>query len=153
MASVGAGGILGGVVTASLSRMERRGLVQLASLFLLGISLIGFAFSDRLWVALSLLALSGFFEMIFLTTNQTLLQLSIPDHLRGRVTSLVNLNFALSPLGGMVAGVGTDLLGGPKMITVALAGISACVSIGAFWGSSTIRNYRLSKAIQQGDPN
>jgi MFS family permease len=150
MASVGAGGFLGGVFTVSLNRMERRGLVQLASLLLLSVSLIGFAFSHRLWVALALLALSGSFEMIFLTTNQTLLQLSIPDHLRGRVTSLVNLNLALSPLGGMVAGVGADILGGPTLITAVLAGIGACIAIGAFWGSPTIRNYRLSKAIHEG---
>jgi MFS family permease len=149
MASVGVGGILGGVVTVSLNRMERRGLVQLGALFFMSISLIGFAFGDRLPVALLSLALSGFFEMIFLTTNQTLLQLSIPDHLRGRVTSLVNLNLALFPLGGMVAGIGTDILGGPKLITIALAGVGACIAIGAFWGSPTIRNYRLSKAIQQ----
>ena len=94
---VGVGGIAGGVVVASLGSVERRGLVQLASLFLLSLSLIGFAFSTKLSVALTLLALAGFFEMIFLTTNQTLLQLSIPDNLRGRVTSVVSLNAALSP--------------------------------------------------------
>jgi predicted MFS family arabinose efflux permease len=99
MASVGVGGIGGGFVTASLGRLERRGLLQLASLFLLGLSLISFAFSTTLLVALLFLALAGFFEMIFLTTNQTLLQLSIPDNLRGRVTSVVNLNMALSPPG------------------------------------------------------
>ena len=64
MASVGVGGIAGGVVTASLGHLERRGLLQLASLFLLSLSLIGFAFSTTLWVALPLLILSGVFEMI-----------------------------------------------------------------------------------------
>lgn len=147
MASVGAGGIFGGLFTVSLGQMERRGLVQLASLFLLSLSLIGFAFIPQLWIALLMLALAGFFEMIFLTTNQTLLQLSIPDHMRGRVTSLVNLNMALAPLGGMLAGVGTDMLGGPKIITVVLAGIGACIAVGAFLSSPTIRNYRLSRAI------
>ena len=37
--------------------------------------------------ALPFLAASGFFEMLYLTTNQTLLQLSIPDALRGRVAA------------------------------------------------------------------
>jgi len=149
LASVGVGGIFGGIVTASMGRLERRGLVQLASLFLLSMSLIGFAFSTPLPVALTLLALAGFFEMIFLTTNQTLLQLSIPDSLRGRVTSVVNLNAALSPLGGLAAGVGSDLLGGPKMITIILCGIAAAIAVGVFLGSTTVRNYRLSKAIEQ----
>jgi MFS family permease len=147
MASVGVGGIAGGIVAASLGRVERRGLLQLACLFLLSLSLIGFAFSATLLVALLFLALSGFFEMIFLTTNQTLLQLSIPDNLRGRVTSVVNLNAALTPLGGLVAGVGSDLLGGPKMITIAMAGTAAAIAAFILLSSPTVRSYRLSQAI------
>ncbi|MBA7663088.1 Enterobactin exporter EntS [subsurface metagenome] len=147
MASVGVGGVAGGVVTASLGRLERRGLLQLVSLFLLSMSLISFAFSTTLLVALLFLALAGFFEIIFLTTNQTLLQLSIPDNLRGRVTSVVNLNAALMPLGGLVAGVGSDLLGGPRMITIILAGIAAAIAVFVFLYSPTVRNYRLSQAI------
>jgi len=148
MAFVGIGGIAGGLVTASLGHLERRGLLQLASLFLLSLSLISFAFSTTLWVALPLLALAGFFEMIFLTTNQTLVQLSIPDHLRGRVTSVVNLNMPLMPLGGLVAGIGSDLLGGPKFITIILAGIVAVIPFLVLLCSPTVRNYRLSKAIK-----
>lgn len=147
MASVGVGGIFGGVVVASLGRFERRGLMQLASLLLLSLTLIWFALTNALWVALLLLALSGFFEMIFLTTNQTLLQLSIPDKLRGRVTSVVNLNAALAPLGGLIAGIGSDLMGGPKVITIVLAGISAGAAVCIFLGSKTVRDYQLSKAI------
>jgi MFS family permease len=147
MASVGLGGIFGGFVTASLGSMERRGLLQLGSLFLLSLSLVGFAFSGTLIISLLFLVLSGFFEIIFLTTNQTLLQLSIPDDLRGRVTSVVNLNMALQPLGGLIAGAGSDLLGGPKMITIVMAGLAAVVVIIILLVSPTIRNYQLSQAI------
>ena len=146
LSAVGVGGIGGGVVTASLGHLERRGLVQLAALFLTGLSLIGFAFSPDLWVALPLLALSGFFEMIFLTTNQTLLQLSIPDELRGRVTGIVSLNAGLSPLGAVAAGAGADLFG-PRAMTVILSGIAAAIAIGTYFGSPTIREYRLSRAM------
>jgi MFS family permease len=147
MASVGVGGIAGGVVSASLGYLERRGFLQLGTLFLLSISLIGFAFSTTLWLSLLLLAMAGFFEMIFLTNNQTLIQLSIPDSLRGRVTSIVNLNWSLASLSGLVAGVGSDLLGGPKMITIFLAGIATALIIVFLIFSPTIRNYRLSQAI------
>lgn len=148
MSSVGIGGIVGGIVVAFMSHVERRGLMQLVSLFLLALSLIGFGMSTSLAQALPLLALSGFFEMIFLTTNQTLLQLSIPDDLRGRVTSVVNLNSALFPLGGLIAGTGSDLFGGPKMITIILGAIAAGIAVSVFLGSSNIRNYRLSQAIK-----
>jgi MFS family permease len=149
MAFTGVGGIIGGVFTASLNQVERRGIVQLIALFILGLSLVGFAFISELWIALALLVVVGFFEMIFLTTSQTLLQLSIPDNLRGRVTAIVNLNAALFPLGGLIAGFGSDLLGGPRIITVILGSISAVIAIAVFSFSSIVRNYRLSQAISQ----
>ena len=147
LASIGVGGAVGGVVTASLSRVERRGLLQLGALFLLSLSLVVLAFCTQLWLALLFLTLAGFFEAIFLTTNQTLLQLSIPDELRGRVTSVIYLTAGLSPIGGLVAGFGSDLLGGPKMITIILAGMAANIAIIVFFVSPTVRNYRLSQGI------
>jgi MFS family permease len=147
LASIGIGGIVGGLVTASLGRVERRGLVQLVSLFLLSLTLIGFAFSKTLWTSMGLLALAGFFEIIFMTTNQTLLQFSIPDNLRGRVTSVVNLNFALAPLAGLIVGGGSDLLEGPQMITIILSGIIAIITVCIFIVSPTVRNYRLNQTI------
>jgi MFS family permease len=147
LAPVGIGGIFGGIFTASLSRFERRGLVQISALFLLALSLIAFGFTTIFWVALPLLGLAGFFEGVFLTTNQTLLMLSIPDELRGRVISIVNLSGALAFLGGLVAGIGADRFGGPRLITIILAGIAAGISIFVLIFSSTIRNYRLSQGM------
>jgi MFS transporter, DHA1 family, staphyloferrin A biosynthesis exporter len=149
MAFTGVGGIIGGVFSASLNRVERRGVVQLTALFILGLSLVSFAFITVLWHALVLLIVTGFFEMIFLTSSQTLLQLSIPDNLRGRVTAVVNLNAALLPVGGLIAGFGSDLLGGPQIITVILGSISAAIAIGVFIFSPIVRNYSLSRAISQ----
>ena len=146
-ASLGVGGVFGGIVTALLSRLERWGLVQLSAIFMLGLSLIAFAFSTTIWVAIPLLVLAGFFEAIFLNTNQILLQLSIPDKLRGRVTSVVNINVALSILGGLLAGAGSDLLKGPKTITIILAGTASALAVVIFLASSAIRNYRLSQGI------
>ena len=146
-ASLGVGGIFGGVVTAFLSRLDRWGLVQVSAIFFLGLSLVAFAFSTTLWIAISLLIFAGFFEAIFLNTNQILLQLSIPDKLRGRVTSVVNINVALSILGGLIAGVGSDRLGGPKTITIIMAGIASGLAVLIFLLSSKISNYRLSQSI------
>jgi MFS transporter, DHA1 family, staphyloferrin A biosynthesis exporter len=150
MAFTGVGGIIGGISTVFLNRVERRGVVQLTALFILGLSLVGFAFITQLWTALLLLVIIGFFEMIFLTSNQTLLQLSIPDNLRGRVTAVVNLNAGLMPVGGLIAGFGSDLFGGPQIITVVFGSISAMIAILVFSFTPIVRNYRLSHAISQG---
>ena len=147
MSAVGIGGIIGGVLTASLSRIERRGLLQLSSIFLVSLSLMGFAFCTNMWLAFPFLVLSGFFEIIFLTSNQTLLQLSIPDNMRGRVTSIVNLNATLSPFGGLLVGVGSDYLGGPRTISVVMCSLAAGIAVCIFLFSPTVRGYRISRAI------
>lgn len=146
LSAVGIGGIAGGFVTTALGRVERRGLIQLAALLLLSFSLVAFALSAHFWMALLFLAAAGFFEMIYLTTNQTLLQLSIPDELRGRVTGVVSLNMGLMPIGALVAGVGADWVG-PQMVTIVLSGIAGLVAVGVFFFSPIVRAYRLSTAM------
>jgi len=149
LSAVGIGRIGGGFVTAALGRLERRGVIQLATLLLLSLALIGFALSVALWAALLCLALAGFFEMIYLTTNQTLLQLSIPDALRGRVTGIVSLNAGLMPVGALVAGFGADSFG-PRAVTLVLSGGAALIAVAVYLFSPTIREYRLSAVLGEG---
>lgn len=147
MSTVGLGGVVGGLLSASFRRVERRGLLQVVALLLLSVSLSCFALSQKLSGALFFLVLSGLFEMIFLVTNQVLLQLTIPDRLRGRVTALVNLNIALAPFGGLIAGFGSDLLGGPRQITLLFTFTTFIISVLFLLCSSTVREYRISQAI------
>ncbi len=148
LSAVGIGGIAGGFVTTALGRVERRGAIQLGALLLLSFSLIGFGLSAALWTALLCLGLAGFFEMIFLTTNQTLLQLSIPDELRGRVTGIITLNAGLMPVGALVAGFGADIFG-PRLITLILSSIAGVIAVGVYILSPIIREYRLSAAMEK----
>ncbi|MEW5958159.1 MAG: MFS transporter [Chloroflexota bacterium] len=151
LSAIGAGGIAGGFVTASLGQLERRGVLQLASLLLLSLSLIAFAVSTELWMACVFMALAGFFEMIYLTTNMTLLQLSIPAALRGRVTGIVSLRSGLMPVGAFIAGMGADFFG-PRVITIILGGIAGAIAVIVFFASPTIREYRLSQTLGGTDP-
>jgi hypothetical protein len=84
--------------------------------------------------------------MVFLTSNQTLLQLSIPDELRGRVTSLVTLNMGLVPLGALYAGASADFVG-PAPVAVVLSLGALAVAIGAYLFVPTIRDYRMSENV------
>jgi MFS family permease len=150
LSAIGLGGIAGGFVTASLGKQERRGVLQLASLLLLSLSLLAFAVSTTLWLALIFMALAGFFEMIFLTTNLTLLQLSIPASLRGRVTGIVSLRTGLMPVGAFIAGVGADLVG-PQAMTIIFSIIIGAIAVIVFFASPIIREYRLSEAMVETD--
>ena len=147
LSAVGIGGIVGGFVTASLGKLDRRGLVQLAALLLIGLSFAAFAFSSRFWLALIAIAVAGFFEMIYLTTNNTLLQLSIPDELRGRVTSIMSYRSALTPVGAFIAGIGADLVG-PRTMTLIFSGIIIAIALIVYLASPIVREYRLSQALE-----
>ena len=149
MAFVGLGGIAGGVFAASLGSFERRGLVQLSSLAGTGLALIAFALSPTLWLALPMLAVAGAFETVFITTNQTLLQLSVPDDMRGQVSSIVSLNVAIGPLGAIFAEAGADLVG-PRSITVLLSAIAVGITLATYLRSRTVREYRLSQRARPG---
>ncbi len=146
LSSIGFGGIVGGLVATSVIKADRRGQVELGAMLLLGLSLVGFAFSTQLWVALVFLWLAGFFEMIFLINNQTLLQLSIPDELRGRVNGIITLGSGLVPLGSLIAGIGADTIG-PRPTAALMGGAAAAITVLVFLLSPTIRRYRLSQVL------
>jgi MFS family permease len=141
--AVGFGGIIGGIVATSIKKIDHRGRLEQIAMVLLGFSFIGFGTSPGLWSALGFLWLSGFFEMIFLINNQTLLQLSIPDELRGRVNGILALGSGLIPLGSLVAGYGADQLG-PRTTTIMMGGSAILITLVVFLASATIRHYRLS---------
>lgn len=151
LSAVGFGGIVGGVVATSVNKIDRRGLLELGAMLILGLAMIGFAASTQVWMAMAFLGLTGFFEMIFLINNQTLLQLSIPDALRGRVNGLITISSGLIPIGAMIAGLGADTLG-PRPTTALLGGVAALFTVIAFLSSPTIRGYRLSQVLKADDP-
>ena len=137
---VGGGGV-GGLFTTVFGQMERRGLLLLTALFAMSLSLVGFALVTNIWLALVLFGIAGFFEMIYLTMSQTLLQLSIPDEFRGRITGLSTLNAGLFPVGAVVAGLSTDFIG-VQETTILLASIAAILAVIILLCSSTVREFR-----------
>ncbi len=143
----GVGGLLGALFTASLGRFENRGMLLLFALLGVGLSGIGFAFSSSMEIALPLLAVSGFCGMVYMTTNQTVLQLLVPDHIRGRVTSILMLGMGLMPLGGLLAGAGADVTGAPEMVALLSSATVLLVALMAVF-MPRVRALRLSELNQ-----
>ncbi len=113
MAAPGVGAVIGTLSIASLGGMEKKGRFLLAAIFCLGLSLITFSFSRSFALSMFLLVLVGAAQMAYMTTNQTLLQLTAPDELRGRVMGIYMLNQGLLPLGSLFAGTVADFFGAP----------------------------------------
>ena len=68
----------------------------------------------------------GLGSMVFMTVNNTSIQLVIPDEMRGRVMSVMMMTFGLMPLGAVPAGVAAESVGVRPV--VAIAGV-LCIAV------------------------
>ena len=109
MSAPGIGAVASTLLLATMKDIQRKGLLLLGAVFAFGITLIAFAASVSIFenyvLALLLLVVVGACQMVFMTTNQTVLQLTTPDEYRGRVMGLFMLNQGLLPLGSLFGGV------------------------------------------------
>lgn len=105
------GAIVGALTLASLGSSSPRGAIMLAAMIALGIFLILFSYSS--WPVISALLLLGVGGMnaTYNASNNTLLQMSVPDEFRGRVLSTLFVGRGLVPLGTTLAGTLAALVG------------------------------------------
>jgi predicted MFS family arabinose efflux permease len=95
-----------------------------------------FALSAVLLIAL------GISGIIFSTTSNTLLQLTVPDALRGRVMSLnVLLFMGSTPIGGFLIGVLSNLLGVPAALFTCAALCLLGVIIAVLYQRATLKQF------------
>ena len=146
LSAVGVGGILGGIVAAWIARYDQTGLIQTLALAVFAFSLIAFAFSPDIGIAVLFLVLAGVAEMVHHTVHVTTLQMCAPEHMRGRVASLLPVFPAFISVGALLAGVCADLLG-PDIVVILLAVIALGIVIVAWGRSTALREVRMSGLI------
>ncbi len=122
MSAPGVGAVIGTLLIASSPRLQSRPAVLYVAAVCLGLSLVTLALMRSVVPALVVLVLVGGFQIAYMSTNNTLLQLICPDHMRGRVMSLYMLNQGLMPLGSLLAGGIAQLWGAP--VAFAFMGLS-----------------------------
>jgi MFS transporter, DHA1 family, staphyloferrin A biosynthesis exporter len=140
MAAPGVGAVLSVLMLASFAnRFRRQGLLLVGSILVLGFFLILFSQTTSFPLALVVLVAAGGFQMLFLASTNTMLQLIVPDELRGRVMSLYMLDRGLMPAGALFAGVVAHFIGAPS--TVATMGIIVIVlTLVVAWRVPAIRS-------------
>ena len=120
--SAGGGGALAGVLLAAyLSHFPGKGLQAINGAVVFGVTLILFAMSS--WFPLSLVAAFalGMAGQFYMTTIHAILQMNLPNELRGRVMGIHGLAWELMPIGGLIAGAIAEFAGAP--IAVAFGGL------------------------------
>jgi predicted MFS family arabinose efflux permease len=146
LSAVGVGGILGGLVAAWIARYDQSGLAQALALAVFAFALIAFAVSRNISTAVFFLVIAGIAEMVHHTIHVTTLQMCAPEHMRGRVASLLPVFPAFISVGALLAGICADLMG-PQLVVIVLALIALSI-IGMAWArSSALRGVRMSGLI------
>jgi MFS family permease len=69
------------------------------------------------------------FTSIFMITSMTVLQLQVPDKLRGRVMGLHSITYSLMPLGGLLAGFLSSIISAPAAIALSASVYLAMVGV------------------------
>jgi MFS family permease len=109
----GAGALVGVLAVAWFSHSRRKGLQALSVAMSFGGLLITFAASKSYALSLVLAFALGIASQFYMTTISTVLQVNLPNQLRGRVMGIYGLAWELMPVGGMIAGTIAEFAGAP----------------------------------------
>jgi MFS family permease len=156
MGAAGVGALLGALTLAVRSGVKGLGRWVTVCCAGFGVSLMLFAFSKSFWLSVALLLPVGYFIMLQMASSNTLIQVMVPDELRGRVMALYSMMFmGMAPVGALLGGALSDRLGAP--MTVALGGIASVA--GAWWFGVQLPKIRVearrlivAQAMAGGEP-
>jgi MFS family permease len=130
MGAAGVGALLGALTLAVRTGVKGLGTWVTVCCAGFGVSLMLFAISKSFWLSVLLLVPVGYFVMLQMASSNTLIQVMVPDVLRGRVMALYSMMFmGMAPVGALLGGALSDRLGAP--VTVAIGGIASIA--GAWW--------------------
>ena len=119
MACSGAGAVVAALVVAWLGRFPHMGLTLLVVQVIFGALIAAFALSRVFWLSNVLLFFAGGTLIVVFSMTASLVQLLVPDHLRGRVVSIYMVAFRGGmPLGSLAGGYAASLSSAPAVLAV-----------------------------------
>jgi len=127
-AAPGLGAVAVAIVLAHYPLRRRAGLWMLYCIFGFGVFTIVFGLSGNVALSLVALVLTGAFDMVSVIVRSTLVQLTTPDEMRGRV-SAVNMLFigASNEVGQFESGITAQWFGTVPSVVLGGAGTIAIV--------------------------
>lgn len=99
LAGSGIGALTGSLVLARLGDIGRKGRVMFYAGYLWAVFLAGFALSQTLVIALLFGLATGLFGAVMGSLNMSVVQISLPDHIRGRVMAIMMMAHGFMPIG------------------------------------------------------
>ncbi|MGI8609287.1 MAG: MFS transporter [Candidatus Dormibacteria bacterium] len=129
---MGAGAVVGGLVTAAIGRASGRRLAIAAAVF--GLLIIGCALAPTFASELVMISITGAASIFFAAMANTTIQLAAAPQMRGRVMALYSMAFMGStPIGGPIVGfIGQAV---EPRAALGLGGLAALVAAILAWRS------------------
>ncbi len=157
MGATGVGALLGALTLAFRSGVKGLGRLVAWCCAGFGASLAVFALSHIFWVSVVLLLPVGYCMMLQMACSNTLIQVMVPDALRGRVMAVYSMMFmGMAPIGALLGGALAERLG--AQVTVAIGGAASVA--GACWFALHLPKIRVearrlivSQASAGGEPS
>ncbi|WP_433539486.1 MFS transporter [Streptosporangium sandarakinum] len=146
LSAVAVGGITAGLLSGTVTRWRRGGLVQLSAAGVWGLALACFGLAGPLWLALGCLAVAGAADTVSVITRSALVQLETPDAYRGRVSSVEHVIGVAGPeLGNFRGGLLASATS--ASFSLVFGGLSAILAIAAVAATNApLRAYRTPPA-------
>jgi len=157
MGATGVGALLGALTLAFRNGVKGLGRLVAWCCAGFGSSLIVFSLSHKFWISVILLLPVGYTMMLQMACSNTLIQVMVPDALRGRVMAVYSMMFmGMAPIGALLGGALADRLGAP--VTVAIGGLASVA--GSIWFRFQLPKIRVearrlivAQAIAGGEPS
>jgi len=141
MAAPGAGTLLGAVVIGALGDVRRKGVIFIVAMLAFSGVLILFTLSRSLVLSLVLLTLAGAATLTFSSMLMTILQLSAPGPMRGRVMSFVTVTMqGFAPIGALLTGAIATAAGTPRAVALSAVVVAIAAVIAAI-AAPDVREY------------
>ena len=124
-AAPGAGALLGAVTTGWVHRVRRQGRAVILAVIIWGAAIACFGLSHWLALALALLAVAGWADVVSAVFRGTIIQLAAPDALRGRLMGLQMAVVTAGPrIGDAESGAAASAFGATASV---VSGGLACI--------------------------
>lgn len=117
----GVGSVVGTLLIGGVHRQRRLGLLMLAAGGLAAVTIMGFATlaaAGHFAASLAAVFSGSLFASVFMVSSMTVMQLRVPDALRGRVMGIHTMAFSLAPLGGLLLGALAERLGATPAVWI-----------------------------------
>lgn len=105
MSAAGIGSLAAGFALASMGPIRRGGALLIVVGLLFGVSVMALGLSTAYVVAFVANLFAGCFSMFYFSFNNVLVQTHVDERMRGRMASVLMMEFGITPLGALIAGV------------------------------------------------